>query len=51
MISGFPGETDQDHRELADFIQQQRFEHLGVFLIPSNQARLPKSYLIAFQRK
>ncbi len=31
MISGFPGETDQDHRELADFIQQQRFEHLGVF--------------------
>ncbi len=31
MIAGFPGETDQDHRELADFIQQQRFEHLGVF--------------------
>lgn len=31
MISGFPGETDADHRELVDFIKQARFEHLGVF--------------------
>lgn len=31
MITGFPGETDADHRELIDFINQQRFEHLGVF--------------------
>lgn len=32
MISGFPGETDSDHRELVEFIDQQRFEHLGVFM-------------------
>jgi len=31
MISGFPGETESEHRELVDFIDQQRFEHLGVF--------------------
>lgn len=31
MISGFPGETEAEHRELVDFIDQQRFEHLGVF--------------------
>ncbi len=31
MITGFPGETDEDFAELADFARQQRFEHLGVF--------------------
>lgn len=31
MITGFPGETDRDHRQLVEFIQRQRFEHLGVF--------------------
>lgn len=31
MISGFPGETKADHQQLARFIEQQRFEHLGVF--------------------
>ncbi len=31
MIAGFPGETKQDHQTLARFIEQQRFEHLGVF--------------------
>ncbi len=31
MITGFPGETDTDHRELIEFIDQQKFEHLGVF--------------------
>ncbi|MEM8670640.1 MAG: 30S ribosomal protein S12 methylthiotransferase RimO [Planctomycetota bacterium] len=31
MITGFPGETEEDFAELVDFVQQQRFEHLGVF--------------------
>jgi len=31
MITGFPGETESEHRELVEFIDQQRFEHLGVF--------------------
>lgn len=31
FISGFPGETDADHRELVDFVRQQRFEAVGVF--------------------
>jgi len=31
MITGFPGETDDDFEQLADFTRQQRFEHLGVF--------------------
>ncbi len=31
FISGFPGETDQEHEELLAFIRDFRFEALGVF--------------------
>lgn len=31
FITGFPGETDEQFLELADFIQTQRFERAGVF--------------------
>jgi ribosomal protein S12 methylthiotransferase len=32
MIVGFPGETERDFLELAAFIQEMRFDHLGVFV-------------------
>ena len=31
MITGFPGETDEQFQELVDFVAEQRFERLGVF--------------------
>jgi len=31
FISGFPGETDQQHQELVDFIRDFQFDNLGVF--------------------
>jgi ribosomal protein S12 methylthiotransferase len=31
FIVGFPGETDQDFAELCDFVQEQQFDHVGVF--------------------
>lgn len=31
MMVGYPGETDQDFRELMDFVRESRFERLGVF--------------------
>ncbi|HEY5314690.1 MAG TPA: 30S ribosomal protein S12 methylthiotransferase RimO [Pirellulales bacterium] len=31
FITGFPGETDAQFEELAEFVVQQRFERLGVF--------------------
>ena len=46
FIVGFPGETEAEFEELCEFVQQQRFERLGVFpysLEPGTPAeRLPE---------
>lgn len=31
LISGFPGETDEDHEEVMDFVDRMEFDRLGVF--------------------
>lgn len=31
LISGFPGETEEDYKILVDFVKEIRFDHLGVF--------------------
>ncbi len=31
FIVGFPGETDDDFRQLTEFVREQRFDHVGVF--------------------
>jgi ribosomal protein S12 methylthiotransferase len=31
LIVGYPGETDEDFKELCDFIQEQQFDRLGIF--------------------
>ncbi len=31
FITGFPGETDEQFAELVEFVQQQKFERMGVF--------------------
>ena len=31
MITGHPGETEQDFQELLDFVERSRFDRLGVF--------------------
>ncbi len=31
LIAGFPGETEEDHEELMEFIDEMEFERLGVF--------------------
>ena len=32
FISGFPGETDAQHRELVDFCKAFKFERMGAFV-------------------
>ncbi len=32
FIVGFPGESDEDHREMLDFIHEGRFTHAGCFM-------------------
>ena len=32
LMTGFPGETEEMHRELLSFIKEYRFERLGVFI-------------------
>ncbi|MCI8339535.1 MAG: 30S ribosomal protein S12 methylthiotransferase RimO [Lachnospiraceae bacterium] len=31
LITGFPGETEEEFQELKDFVREMRFERLGVF--------------------
>ena len=31
LISGFPGESDEDHEEVLDFVEDTKFDRLGVF--------------------
>lgn len=31
LITGFPGETEEDHEKLMSFIQEMKFDRLGVF--------------------
>lgn len=31
LITGFPGETDDQHEELLEFVNQMEFDRLGVF--------------------
>lgn len=31
LITGFPGESEKDHKELVEFIKNVRFDRLGVF--------------------
>lgn len=31
LIAGYPGETEADHQEMLEWVQESRFERLGVF--------------------
>ena len=31
FIVGFPGETQQEYRELIDFVEEIEFDHVGIF--------------------
>lgn len=37
LITGFPGEGEKEHRELMDFVEEMKFERLGVFTYSSEE--------------
>lgn len=45
MLVGYPGETDDDFRQLADFVRQARFERLGVFTYSEEEGTYSASEL------
>lgn len=49
LITGFPGETNQDHEILKEFIEQMQFDRLGVFLYSKEEgtaaAKFPNQIL------
>lgn len=40
IMVGFPGETDEDFKELTDFIKATKFERLGVFKYSKEEGTL-----------
>lgn len=44
LISGFPGETEQQHQECVDFVRQIRFDRLGVFPYSPEEGTLAAEY-------
>ena len=44
LISGFPGETESDHEELMDFVNEMEFERLGVFAYSAEEDTPAFSY-------
>lgn len=44
LISGFPGETPEDHEELLRFVEEMKFERLGVFAYSAEEDTPAASY-------
>lgn len=44
LISGFPGETEEDHEELMRFVDELEFERLGVFAYSAEEDTPAASY-------
>lgn len=44
LISGFPGETQEDHEILMDFVDEMEFERLGVFAYSEEEDTPAASY-------
>lgn len=51
LISGFPGETKEDHELLLDFVEEMQFERLGVFAYSAEEDTPAASFRIRFPRK
>lgn len=44
LISGFPGETEENHETLKEFVSEEKFEHLGVFCYSKEEGTSAAKY-------
>ena len=44
LITGFPGETEEDHQELMEFVDEMEFERVGVFTYSAEEDTPAYSY-------
>jgi ribosomal protein S12 methylthiotransferase len=44
FITGFPGETDAEFQELLEFVQEIRFDHVGVFTYSQQERAVSGSF-------
>lgn len=52
LISGFPGETQQDHEILKQFVEETQFDRLGVFTYsPKLREPLLQIWIIKLMKK
>ncbi len=51
LISGFPGETEEDHETLMEFVDEMEFERLGVFAYSAEEDTPAADSRIRFRRK
>lgn len=51
LISGFPGETQQDHEILKQFVEETQFDRLGVFTYSPEEEPLLQIWIIKLMKK
>jgi ribosomal protein S12 methylthiotransferase len=44
FLVGFPGETDGDFEQLCEFVEEQQFDHLGVFVYSPEEGTAAYNY-------
>ena len=51
LISGFPGETQEDHEELMRFVDEMEFDRLGVFAYSAEEDTPAADIRIRYRRR
>ena len=49
LIVGYPGEEDEDFKQLYDFVEEMKFDRLGVFTYSEEEGTLAEIWTIMFQ--
>lgn len=51
LICGFPGETEEQHKELLEFVQEMKFDRLGAFTYSPEEGTKAAEMEIRFRKR